>query len=166
MAEKGTIQTAGTQLFTIDAISSKTNPKLLKFDCPTGITGIGDTTDQIEDTCLEDRVRTYKQGLSTPGQVSVPFNFVPSALSHQLLFVLKDEGVILPWLIGFTDGTNPPDLNSTGDGFIPPATRTSISFSGHIAGLEIDVALNEIIRGTLTIQRSGPAIPHFNGPYP
>jgi len=163
---KNTIETTGTQLFVMVSLTPGATPQILKFACPTGITGIGDTTDQIEDTCLEDRVRTYKQGLSTPGQLSVPFNFIPGALSHQLLFLLKDSGQILPWLIGLSDGKDLPTLNSTNDGFTLPANRTCISFSGYIAGLEIDIALNEIIRGTLTVQRSGPAMPHFNGPYP
>jgi len=163
---KNTIETAGTQLFVIASVTPGATPQILKFACPTGITGMGDTTDQIEDTCLEDNVRSYKKGLSTPGQLSVPFNFIPGTLSHQLLFILKDSGTILPWLVGLSDGKDAPTLNTTQDGFMPPANRTCISFNGHISGLELDIALNEIIRGTLTIQRSGPAIPHFNGPYP
>jgi len=164
MAEKGTVETQGTQLFTLDFAATPVD--VLKFACPTGITGMGDTTDQIEDTCLEDKVRTYKQGLSTPGQLSVPFNFIPRTRSQQLLFTLKDSGKILPWLVGLSDGTDLPTLNGSNDGFIVPDTRTCISFSGHIAGLELDIALNEIIRGTLTIQRSGPAIVHWKPVYP
>jgi len=138
---KSTVETAGTQLFTLDFNAIPT-VAILKFACPTGITGLGDTTDQIEDTCLEDKVRSYKQGLSTPGQISVPFNFIPRTRSHQLLFTLKDSGVILPWLIGLSDGKDLPTLNTTNDGFIIPDTRTCISFNGYIAGLEIEFILN------------------------
>jgi len=161
---KNTIKTAGTQLFTLDV--NATPIKILKLACLTGITGLGDTTDQIEDTCLEDRVRSYKQGLSTPGQVSVPFNLIADTRSHQLLFTLKDSGIILPWLMGLSDGTDLPTLNNTNDGFNIPDTRTCISFNGYISGLEIDISLNEIVRGTLTIQRSGPGIPHWKAVYP
>jgi len=162
---KDTIETAGTQLFTIDFNAIPT-VEVIKISCLTGVTGVGDTTDQIEDTCLEDRVRSYKQGLSTPGQVSIPFNFIPRTRSHQLLFALKDSGKILPWLMGLSDGTDLPTLNSINDGFIVPDTRTCLSFNGYIAGLELDIALNEIIRGTLTLQRSGPVIPHWKSSYP
>jgi hypothetical protein len=36
----GTIKTQGTELWVIDTISA-TDPAVLKFSCPTGITGLG-----------------------------------------------------------------------------------------------------------------------------
>lgn len=163
---EGVIKTQGSELFTVDKLSSSV-ASVLKFECPTGITGLGGAADQIESTCL-DTVgdKEYEGGLGNPGQVSVPFNFIPRSGSHQILFDLKDSREVLPWLIGLSDGTTVPTLD-TEDELVPPAspTRTSIAFRGYVSDLNIDIATNEIVRGTLTIQRSGSVIPHWNGPY-
>ncbi len=166
MAIKGTVRTQGTELFTVDAISASV-ASVLKFACPTGITGLGGAADQIEDTCLDDvSDKTYKRGLGNPGQVSVPFNFIPENASHQILFEMQESGEVLPWLIGLSDGTAVPTLD-TDDTLIPPVSpnRTSLAFYGYVSDINIDIATNEIVRGTLTIQRSGPVTPYWNGPY-
>ena len=107
-----------------------------------------------------------EQGLGNPGQVSVPFNFIPRSGSHQILFDLKESAEVMPWVIGLSDGTGTPTLDSNDD-LVPQASpaRTSIYFKGYVADLNIDIATNEIVRGTLTIQRSGSPVPYWNGPY-
>mgnify|MGYP002353273569 CR=1 FL=1 len=163
---EGVIKTQGSELFTVDKLSAS-DASVLKFECPTGITGLGGAADQIESTCLDTKGdKEYEGGLGNPGQVSVPFNFIPRSGSHQILFDLKDSREVLPWLIGLSDGVAVPTLN-TEDELVPPASplRTSIEFRGYVADLNIDIATNEIVRGTLTIQRSGSVIPHWNGPY-
>lgn len=167
MAIKGTVRTQGTELYTVDALSS-TTASVLKFACPTGITGLGGAADQIDDTCLDDLTdRTFSRGLGNPGQVSVPFNFIPENGSHQILFDLQESGEVLPWLIGLSDGFGIPPTLDTDDTLIPPASpqRTSLAFDGYVADINIDIATNEVVRGTLTIQRSGPITPYWNGPY-
>lgn len=150
----GTLKTQGTELFLIDPITSST-PEILKFACPTGITGLGGAADQLEDTCLDALVdRTFKRGLGNPGTVTVPFNFIPTNGSHQILFDLQADGRNLDWLIGFSDAASAPTLN-TDDEFVAPASRTSAEFSGYVSDVTIDIATNEIVRGTLLIQRSG-----------
>lgn len=163
----GTIRTQGTELFTVDALSSSV-AEILKFACPTGITGLGGARDQLEDTCLDTTDdKTYKPGLGNPGQVSVPFNFIPSNGSHQILFDLKESGDVLPWMICLSDGTTIPTLDSNDQLVPPPApTRTSIGFDAYISDINIDIATNEIVRGTLTLQRSGGVRPFWNGPIP
>jgi len=85
----GVIKTQGSELFTVDKLSSST-ASVLKFECPTGITGLGGAADQIESTCLSTvGDKEYEGGLGNPGQVSVPFNFIPRSQSHQILFDLK-----------------------------------------------------------------------------
>ncbi|RRU23575.1 phage tail tube protein [Stenotrophomonas sp. 278] len=163
---EGVIKTQGSELFTVDKLSSSV-ASVLKFECPTGITGLGGAADQIESTCL-DTVgdKEYEGGLGNPGQVSVPFNFIPRSGSHQILFELKESREVIPWLIGLSDGTAVPTLD-TEDELVAPASpaRTSIAFRGYVSDLNIDIATNEIVRGTLTIQRSGSVIPYWNGPY-
>jgi len=83
----------------------------------------------------------------------VPFVFKPTEASQKALYTLHDAGTVTEWLIGFSDGTTAPTLVS-GELSIG-TTRTSAKFDGFVADINIDVATNEIVRGTMTIQRSG-----------
>lgn len=161
----GTLKTQGTELFFVNPLDS--NLSVIKFACPTGVNGLGGPADQLDDSCLDSVDRTFKRGLGNPGQVTVPFNFIPSHFSHQDVMALKEDGRNLDWLIGFSDGTAVPTLDSDGD-FVPPASplRTSVEFNGYVADVNIDIATNEIVRGTLLIQRSGTPKWNWNGPVP
>lgn len=163
---QGTVRTQGSELFYVSTIPAS-DPLVIKLSCPTGLTGIGGgAKDQLEDTCL-DTVgdKTFKAGLGSPSPISVPFNFIPSSVSHQTLFDLKASGVVIPWMAGLSDGSAIPTLNSDG-AMDPPALRTSVEFRGYVSEVNIDIATNEIVRGTLTIQRSGLETWHFNAPAP
>ena len=153
------VKTQGTKLWFINTATT-TNNDFVELACPTGISGLGGAADQIDTTCLnatEDR--TFVRGLGNPGQVSVPFVLDPSAASHQDLFDLKAAGTTIPWLIGLSDGTATPTV--TADEFVPPTTRTCFGFDAFISDVTIDIATNEVVRGTLTLQRSGVVTPHW-----
>ena len=149
----GTVKTQGTELFLINPLDS--DPAIVKLACPTGISGLGGPADQIENTCLDTLGdKTYVRGLGNPGQVNVPFNLIPRETSHQLLFDLKADGRTLPWMMCLSESDTDPTLDSDGI-FEPPMDRTSFLFDAYISDVSIDVATNEIVRGTLTLQRSG-----------
>jgi hypothetical protein len=161
----GTVKTQGTELFTVDALSSSV-AAVLKMACPTGITGLGGAADQIETTCLDATVdREYARGLGNPGQVSVPFNFIPTNSSHQFLIDLSDAGDIVEWMVCLSEGTADPTLDSS-DSLVAPDGRTSAKFNAYIADLNFDIATNEIVRGTMTLQRSGTVTWAYNAPAP
>lgn len=146
------IKSQGTSLFYVRPGSE---PVLVKLHCPTGITGLGGAADQIDTTCLEETEdKTFTRGLGTPGQVSAPVNFDPQEASHQDMFDLKASGDTLQWIVCLSDGTDIPTLDSNDDP-VPPIGRSSIRFSGYIADWALDIAGNDIVKGTLTIQRSG-----------
>ncbi|MFV5212693.1 phage tail tube protein [Azonexus caeni] len=148
------IKTQGTHIYFVDASGS--SPAVVKLACPTGVSGLGGAKDQIEDTCLDaTEDKTYVAGLGTPGQVSVPYNLDPSEASHQVLFDLKESGDKIDWMVCLSDGTAAPTLDSNGN-LVAPASRTSIAFVAYVADANLDLATNEIVRGTLTLQRSGP----------
>lgn len=150
------VKTQGTELFFAD--STATTPAMVKMTCPTGISGLSGATDQIDITCLDDTTdRQYSGGLSSPGQISVPFIMKPTDAGHQRLFVLKADRTRLNWMVCLSDGTADPVYNA--GALTPPASRTSIAFSAHIADVALDIATNEVVRGTLTLQRSGPTTP-------
>lgn len=160
----GTLKTQGTELFFVDTIP--TVDVIRKVACPTGITGLGGAADQLDDTCLDSQERTFKRGLGNPGTVTVPINFIPSNATHKALTALQADGRNVYWLIGLSDGTAAPATFNTAGAPIPPAApqRTSIRFYGYVSDFNIDIATNEIVRATLTIQRSGAVEYFWNGP--
>lgn len=151
----GTVRTQGTELFFSDESVTTSDPELLKVACATGITGLGGPADQIETTCL-DTVgdKEFVTGLGNPADVSVPINFIPTNPAHQALLEMKKRGTVVDWIICLSDGSNPPTVSSEGD-IVKPASRSNFTFSGSVKDFNIDIATNEIVRATLTIQRSG-----------
>jgi hypothetical protein len=150
------VKTQGTELFFVNSSA------VVLLTCPTGITGLGGPADQIDSTCLSDlEDRKYTRGLGNPGTVSVPFNMHPDATSQQALFTLKAAGTTVNWMVCLSDGTTAPTVD-TDDMLVAPAGRTSFGFDGYVSDLNIDVATNEIVRGTLTIQRSGAITEYWN----
>lgn len=153
---EGVVKTQGTHLFFVNP-NAAGGPAIVKFACPTGTSGLGGAADQIEDTCLDATTdKTFQRGLGNPGQVTIPFNYIPSDASHDALFKLKDTGENVPWYVGLSDGIATPTLDSE-DELVPPlaTARSGFLFSGYIADVNIDIATNEIVRGTVTVQRSG-----------
>lgn len=149
------VKTQGTKVYFVDPITTPGTDTLIELNCPTGVSGLGGAADQIEVTCLNAMVdREYERGLGNPGQVTIPFNLNPQSVSHQILFALKDSGDKVSWLAALSDGTTAATTVTAGV-IVPPAARTSIGFIGYIADVSIDIATNEIVRGTLTVQRSG-----------
>lgn len=151
----GTVKTQGTHLFLVDASVALSAPDLIKFVCPTGIQGLGGPKDQIETTCLDATDdKEFAAGLGNPGQVTVPFNLIPREFSHQNLFAYKESGATLKWIACLSESEELPTLDSDGV-IVAPTTRSSFEFDAYIADVNIDIAGNEIVRGTLTLQRSG-----------
>lgn len=164
----GTVKTQGTELYFADTTGAS-DINLIKLTCPTGISGIGGgAKDTIDTTCLDTTGdRENVTGLGTPSPITAPFNFIPSSGAHQALMRLKASGEKINWLALFSDGTMAPTLGMD-DAITPPASpnRTSVGFLGSVSEVNIDVATNEIVRGTLTILRSGSETWYWNGPVP
>lgn len=147
------LKTQGTEIFFVDTYTSGV-PAVTKLACPTGLSGLGGPKDQIETTCFDDTDKTFLAGLGNPGQVNVPFILDPTAASHDVLFSLKEDGAILNWLVGLSDGTTDPTIDSEDD-LTPPAGRSYFKFAAYISDVNIDINGNDAVRGTLILQRSG-----------
>ena len=151
-------ETKGTHLFFVDP----SGPTVTKLTCPTGISGInGGTKDKIDTTCLDETgaYRTYVGGFADPAEVYVPFVMYDGDGSHQALFELQASGEVVAWMVGLSDSAAAQTVAS--DGMEPPAGRTTFSFNGYVSNLTIDATVNEVIRGTLTIQPSGATTAHW-----
>lgn len=149
----GTVLTKGTRIFFAVPGSSS---EILQVACPTAANGLGGAADQVEVTCLSSEEREYKQGLPNPGQVTIPINFIPRSAAHQALIALKESGENTSWMIALSDyvGAGPTTLDSNGK-LVSPGPTTA-EFDGYLADFTFDVGLNEIVRGSLIVQRSGP----------
>lgn len=159
----GVVKSQGSELFVVETASAS-DPTITKFVCPTGISGLGGPKDEIETTCLDTTDdKTYVPGLGTPGEVSVPFNFVPRDGSHQFLFVLKDAGTVMHWLVGLSESSTDPTMDTDLE-FVAPSDRTSFRFDAFIKDVNIDVASNAIVKGTMTLKRSGAVKTFFFSP--
>lgn len=155
----GEIKSQGSALYFVDRTGT---PALVKLVCPTALSGItAGAADQIETTCLDETdTKTFTRGLNSPTPLSIPFVFKPDDASHQLLFTLKESGETLNWIAVASEAATAPTLDSS-DAIEPPADRTSFTFDGYIAEVAVGADANDVWRGTLTIQRTGPAVPHW-----
>lgn len=144
------IKSQGTELFFVNP----TNNNVIKLACPTGVQGLGGPADRIETTCLDATSKSYEQGLKDPQQVTVPFNFDPRQTSHQEVEEFYESGVTTNFMIGLSDGNAVPTADSNGD-FNTLTSRSNVVFTGYVADYNIDIATNDVVKGTVIIQRSG-----------
>lgn len=152
------ILTQGTQAFALVQAVAGTGPlSVMEVECITTFDPAGSPAEQIEDTCLSAKERSYKKGLRTPGQASLGLNADPNNPSHVRLHQLSeaDGDTTVKWAIGWSDGTAEPTLNTEGDDFELPKARTWFVFEGYVADFPFSFAANAVVASTVSIQRSG-----------
>lgn len=150
----GLVRSQGTKLYFSDTINF-TDPTLVAVACATGITGLGGAADQIEVSCLDTiGDKEYLPGLGNSGPVNVPFNYIPRDTGHVNFFNMKQQGTVVHWMIALSDGTDVPTVD-TDFSLTDLTTRSFFKFDGYVADVNMDIANNDIVKGTLTIQRSG-----------
>lgn len=152
------MRTAGTELYLADPDGCT----LLQVGCPTSITGLDSTIEQLETTCLESTARTYEAGLATPGTATFTLSLDPQDESHVRLLELKAAGASVKWVIGFPDGIGTdPTVETDSDGecaFDLPTNRTWLEFDGFVNSYAFDFSLNALITATVGIQVSGDPV--------
>src|SRR5690606_31116609 len=93
------VKTQGTNLFAMDPDTGEG----IDVGCVTQISGINETLEQIETTCLGDDTRTYVAGLATPGTANFIVQFDPQNPVHIQMYNYKKAGKVLHWAVGFRD---------------------------------------------------------------
>lgn len=155
-------ETQGTNLYFVDTVTSSVD-EVRKLTCPTSVPGIGGgTKDRISTDCLDNvsGFHTYIGGLADAAEMTIPFILYKGDLSHQALLELRRANSIVGWYVGLSDDTDPPTADSDGD-LVSAVTRTGFSFRGYIANLTFDAEGNEVVRGSVTIQRTGDITAHW-----
>lgn len=152
------ILTQGTQVYALVLPATGTGPlTVMEVECATAFNPGGSPKEQIEDTCLSSKERTYKPGLRTPGQASLTINADPNNASHIRLHQLSeaDGDTTIKWAVGWSDGVAAPTLNTAGDDFELPESRTWFIYEGYVADFPFDFAANAVVSTAVSIQRSG-----------
>jgi hypothetical protein len=160
----GEVKSQGSALYFVDRTGT---PALVKLTCPTALPGItSGAADRIDTTCLDETdTRTSVPGLRSPETLSVPFVFKPADASHKLLFTLKETGEELNWIAVASETGTAPTLAAgptpPAGTLVAPTDRTSFTFDGYISDVSVGADENNVWRGTLIIQRTTPAVPHW-----
>ena len=97
----------GTQIYAlVPTVANPATFEVLEVECATAFTPGGNPADQVEVTCLSDRVRKYLRGLRTPGQASLTLNVDPRNASHVRLHQISEDDSIesIRWVVGWSDG--------------------------------------------------------------
>lgn len=144
-----TIDSMGTELYlSLDGTTA------VVFDCPTAFNGIGFTTSEMANGCLNSVIQTTRPGRKTLSPVSVPFRLLAGSATHEwLLGQINAPSVEVPYLLALSDGTADPTV--TAGVFVPPGGLATPSRSGffgtaYIASATIDINDGEVVAGTFT----------------
>lgn len=149
------ILTKGTEIFILDPRTPPFGEAITKLQCPKSITGLGLSTPQIDTTCLDSTAQEFQPGMPSPSAVTIAVDFDPSLPSHMLIEDLNEGQVVATFAIGWSDGTAvPTGPDSQGD-FILPTTRTWVVFTGYVADLPLEWAINSTVQSSFTVQQSG-----------
>ena len=145
----GVIRSQGTDLYWASGATTA-----LRVVCATGISGLGGARDQIDTSCLDNTGdATSIPGLGRPGQVTVPFNVHVNEAAHEALLALKESGEEVSWGIYSSHAATVPTVVASEMQTV--TDRASAIFQGYVSDISLDVAGNDIWKGSVTIQRSG-----------
>lgn len=147
----GTMKTQGTDLFFSVPQSSS---EIHKVQCATAINGLGGQANQIDKTCLGSVEKEYERGMLNPGPINVPVNFIARSAAHQALIDLRASGETTSWMIVFSDQAGAPSALDSEGRLVSPGD-TSVEFLGYVADMSVEIGVDDIVRATLVIQRSG-----------
>lgn len=146
-----TFDSQGTELYL-----SLDGTTVVAFDCPTGITGLGITSEERDRGCLNETVGASRPGRRRLTAVTVPFRVVKGSEAHQWLMGLLDPAepsVEVPFAIGWSDGTADPALASgafVAPGTGPAWTRTVTAGTAYVSAVNFDFADGQDVIGSFT----------------
>lgn len=160
----------GTQIYAlVPQVGSPSQFEVMEIECATAFNPGGNPADQVEVTCLSDRVRKYLRGLRTPGQASLTLNADPRNASHVRLHQLSEDDTIesIRWVVGWSDGVDIAptvgvagtlaaiELTSGGSGYTTPPTVTFSGGGGTGAAATAIIQGGAVVGFTITNEGSG-----------
>jgi hypothetical protein len=140
------IPTQGTQVYFDDGTDAE------EIGCPLSIDVGASSADQIDITCLSDKVRTSMPGLKTIAQITIVAAVEDDDDVYPKLMQMAASGVDTQWYIGLSNGTSDPTI--TGNILTPPTDRSGYAFNGFVASVSPQIEQNNIVKYSLVIQPS------------
>ena len=153
------IRTKGTELYFV--FQDTSGYHMVKLGCPKGISGLGGSKPQIDETCLDSEEMEFGPGMGNPGAITVDLDFDTSKISHKDLIAMDEDDTVTTWVVCLSDGTAAPTVDVGSGNITCPSTRTYISFQGYIADLPLDFKVNANVASAASIQRSGAKTWHY-----
>lgn len=155
------VKTQGSQLFAL--VPSVANPavkEVIEIECINNFEGGGNPSDQIVIECLNKTTREYIRGMRTPGQATFTIDADPRNDSHIRLHEMSesDDPIYdeISWAFGWSDGMGiQPTVNTEGDDFELPSTRTWFLFDAYVGDFPFSFAANSTVKTNVSLQRSG-----------
>lgn len=154
------VKSQGTELFVLDETVSPS--VVVQIGCPTNVNLGSSTRDQIDVTCLGDNERVFESGLGTPPQVTFDLVFDPDDDSHRLLDAMQESGEKAQFFVGLSNGTANPTV--TGGSLIAATGRDGWTFEASVISFGKNIAGNEVVRGSVTLQVSGALTRSYKTP--
>lgn len=143
------IRTQKTQVYVVNGATTAIEIKQVA-----SIAGLGGGRSQINVTHLMSDEEEFVGGLASPGPVTLQVIWDEADTSHTFLESLRDSGDRVEFMIAYEDGTSAPTVAA--GAFEVFTSRTNRKFLGYVSDINLDLAQNEVVRATVTIQRSGP----------
>lgn len=148
------VLTQGTNIYFLDLTASG-GPAVVRVKGATAHNPGGNPAGQIDDTDLDEtKAKQYKRGLQDPGQASLTIKADPAEPSHIRLHELL-SGPEIVIAVGWADGTDAPEVNTEGNGFNFPNTRTWYTYSAYVADFPFDFQSEALVNTQISLQRSG-----------
>ena len=139
----------GTHIYFVDELGA-----LHTLFCPTGVTIPRATKENIDVTCLSDQDRKFKAGMGTPPTLTITAFFDPQQASHKYLWDAQESRENLVFIVGASDGTAAPTVDTAGDVTLP-TTRSFFTFEGYIQDTPLDAQLGAEYSIQFIVQMSG-----------
>lgn len=141
----------GTEFFlSLDGTTS------VEFDCPTALNNLGFSSSERERSCLNSTISTSTPGKRKLNAFQVPFRVTRGSAVHKYLIGLSEEAnpnLLLPYAVGWTDGTTAPVLAAgvyASPGTAPAWTRTVTFGDLKVSEVSFSFAEGEDVMGNMT----------------
>lgn len=155
------LKTKGSEVFFV--YTNSNGYTVVKLGCPKGVSGLGGSKPQIDQTCLDSTEMEFGPGMASPGAITIDLDFDPSKVSHEDLIAMDVADTVTTWIVALSDGATSivPTVNASTGVVSYPNGRTFISFSGYIADVPLDLKVNANVTAAVSVQRSGARTFHF-----
>lgn len=105
-----------------------------------GFNGPGGSATPIDVSDLDSMAKEKRMGLPDEGQITMDLNYEPDNATHQAMRTARRNRTRLEFKITYTD----------------TAPNTVDAFFGYVTGFQIQGAVDQVLKGSMTVEIDGP----------